>query len=78
MYDFIKDGLLEKVGIVKVWWEETEEEEEETYYDLSDDQYSPCLLSKCWIPTGRLEIVEHTVNNEPEAIEPKEEAEASS
>jgi hypothetical protein len=35
LYSFIKDALLSKVGIVKVWWEEREEEERETYYDLS-------------------------------------------
>ncbi len=27
LYSFIKDALLSKVGIVKVWWEEREEEE---------------------------------------------------
>jgi hypothetical protein len=77
MYDFIKDGLLEKVGIVKVWWEETEEEEEETYYDLSDDQFA-MLAQQVLESDGAMEIVEHSVNNEPEAMEPKEEAEASS
>src|SRR6478736_9408659 len=34
MYSFIKDALLQKVGIVKVWWDETEREERETYFDL--------------------------------------------
>jgi hypothetical protein len=47
LYSFIKDALLSKVGIVKVWWEEREIE-------------------------GALEIVEHTVNSEPEAKEPEE------
>jgi hypothetical protein len=32
LYSFIKDALLSKVGIVKVWWEEREEESRETYY----------------------------------------------
>ena len=40
LYSFIKDALLSKVGIVKVWWEEDERECEETYYDLDDDQYA--------------------------------------
>jgi hypothetical protein len=31
LYSFIKDALLSKVGIVKVWWEEREEESRETY-----------------------------------------------
>src|ERR1017187_8619909 len=40
LYSFIKDALLSKVGIVKVWWEEREQEENETYYDLTDDQFA--------------------------------------
>src|SRR5215469_11412454 len=40
LYSFIKDALLSKVGIVKVWWEEREEESRETYYDLSEDQFA--------------------------------------
>jgi hypothetical protein len=30
LYSFIKDALLSKVGVVKVWWEETEKEKRET------------------------------------------------
>jgi hypothetical protein len=40
LYSFIKDALLSKVGIAKVWWEEREEESRETYYDLTDDQFA--------------------------------------
>ena len=31
LYAFIKDALLSKVGVVKVWWEEKEQVERETY-----------------------------------------------
>ena len=37
LYDFIKDSLLSKNGIVKAWWEETEEESEENYYDQPEE-----------------------------------------
>ena len=40
LYSFIKDALLSKVGIVKVWWEEREEEQRETYLDQSDDMFA--------------------------------------
>src|SRR5215469_10849265 len=40
LYSFVKDALLSKVGVVKVWWEEREEESRETYYDLSEDQFA--------------------------------------
>lgn len=40
LYSFIKDALLSKVGVVKVWWEQKTLEERETYYDLPDDAYA--------------------------------------
>src|SRR5215831_9050140 len=43
LYTFIKDALLSKTGIVKVWWEDRTVEERETYYDLTDDAFA--LLS---------------------------------
>lgn len=71
IYSMIKDALLSKVGIVKVWWEEREEEERETYYDLTDDQFM-MLSMAVQQSDGAMEIVEHTVNGEPEAAEPAE------
>jgi hypothetical protein len=66
LYSFIKDALLSKVGIVKVWWEEREKEERETYYDLTEDQFA-MLAQAVEQSDGAMKIVEHTVNNEPEA-----------
>ncbi|MBR0694819.1 hypothetical protein [Bradyrhizobium lablabi] len=62
LYAFVKDALLSKVGIAKVWWEEREEESRETYYDLSDDQFA--LLAQAVIESnGALKIIEHTVHD---------------
>jgi len=36
MYDWFKDALIQKVGVVKVWWEDTEYREKEEYSGLSD------------------------------------------
>src|SRR5882757_9477408 len=61
LYAFIKDALLSKVGIVKVWWEEREEESRETYYDLTDDQFA--LLAQAVMESGgAMKIVEHTMH----------------
>lgn len=59
LYDFIKDALLSKTGIVKVWWDEREEEETETYENLTDEQYA-MLAYTVQQSNGALEIVEHT------------------
>jgi hypothetical protein len=62
LYSFIKDALLSKVGIVKVWWEEREEESRETYYDLTDDQFT--LLAQAVMESnGAMKIVAHTVRD---------------
>jgi hypothetical protein len=36
LHSFVKDALLSKVGLVKVWWETREELERQTYPDLDD------------------------------------------
>jgi hypothetical protein len=59
LYSFIKDALLSKVGIVKVWWEEREEEERETYLDQPDDAFA--LL----VANPDIEIVAHSQRPAP-------------
>jgi hypothetical protein len=54
LYSFIKDALLSKTGIVKVWWETRTLEERETYYDLTDDAFA--ILSA----DPDIEIAAHT------------------
>ena len=65
LYSFIKDALLSKTGIVKIWWEENEREERETYYDLTDEQYQ-ALAYAVEMSDGAMKIIEHTVHNEPD------------
>ncbi len=63
-YSFIKDALLSKVGIVKVYWDEREQEERETYLDQSDDAFA--LLAQAVVASeGALEIIAHTEKTDP-------------
>jgi len=59
LYSFVKDALLSKVGVVKVWWEEREEESRETYYDLTEDQFA-LLAQSVMESDGAMRIVAHT------------------
>jgi hypothetical protein len=59
LYSFIKDALLSKVGVVKVWYEKEERETKETYYGKSADEYA--LIAQA-AESGVIEIVEHTAN----------------
>jgi hypothetical protein len=54
LYSFIKDALLSKVGVVKVWWEKEELKERETYIDLDNDAFAALVAA------DHVEIIEHT------------------
>src|SRR5580765_3825946 len=66
-YSLIKDALLQKNGVAKVFWHESEDEERETYYDQPDDVYALFLADEA---NGELEIVEHTEYPPPLPIMP--------
>jgi hypothetical protein len=59
LYTFIKDALLQKNGIVKVFWDESEREERETYYDLTEEQLM-AVVQRVEASNGQMEIVEHS------------------
>lgn len=59
LYSFIKDALLSKVGVVKVFWESREEQERETYYDLDDASFAMIAADP------DVEIIEHTEKDQP-------------
>jgi hypothetical protein len=59
LYSFIKDALLSKVGVVKVWWECRQEVERETYLDQPDDAFA-LIVSQPGV-----EVVEHTERDAP-------------
>jgi hypothetical protein len=58
LYSFIKDALLQKVGIVKVWTEKEEEEKRESYYSQSPDALAMILQQP------NIELIEHTENED--------------
>ncbi len=59
LYSFIKDALLSKVGVVKVWWECRDEVERETYLDQPDDAFA-LIISQPGV-----EVVEHSEREIP-------------
>jgi hypothetical protein len=52
LHDWFKDALLQKNGIVKVWWEDQTSVTKEKYYNLSEEEVA-LLLSD-----GQMEVVE--------------------
>ena len=56
LYSFIKDALLSKVGIVKVWWETREVCERETYLDQDADAFALIVADPA------VEVIAHSVH----------------
>jgi hypothetical protein len=56
LYSFIKDALLSKTGVVKVFTEEQSKEERQTYLDQPEEAFA--MLAS----NPELEIVEHTAH----------------
>lgn len=69
LYSFIKDALLQKVGVVKCWWETREEEQRETYLDQTDDQFA-LIIQAVMQSDGALKIEAHTEKQAPGPVDP--------
>ena len=61
LYNFFKAALIEKNGVLKVFYDETEEVEHETYKNLTDEEY------KVLIDSPEVEILEDEVKEDVQA-----------
>ena len=59
---WISDALLEKVGIIKVFWDETEKKNREEYHDLTD------LELENLIQPDEVEVLEHSERKGEQAL----------
>ena len=55
---WISDALLEKVGIIKIFWDDTEKKSREEYFDLTDMELEKLIES------DDVEVLEHTNHSE--------------
>ncbi len=62
MYSWFHDALLQKNGIVKVWWDEYEEPQREEYQNLSDMEFGYLITD------DNVEVLEHTVIESDDGI----------
>jgi len=63
LYNFFKDALIEKNGILKIFYDETAEVEHETYKNLTDEEY------KVLTDNPEIEILEEEVRDDEKAAE---------
>ncbi len=66
MYEWFKDALLQKNGVVKYWWESKTNVTEETYQGLTEGEY--LMLQK----EEGFEELEHSTYDDPAALEQKQ------
>ena len=62
LYSWFHDALLQKNGIVKVWWDEYPEEKREEYRGLGDVEF------EYLISDDEVEVIEHTEYTEDDGI----------
>jgi hypothetical protein len=69
LYEWFKDALLQKNGIVKYWWEDAKDNSKESYQGLTDGEYKMLLSGD-----GLAEIteLEHTAYDDPQAVQQRE------
>ena len=58
LYSWFKDALLQKNGIVKVYWEESEKTTTETYEDLNDFEFTQLMQDEELTPIEHSEEIE--------------------
>jgi hypothetical protein len=66
LYEWFKDALIQKNGIVKYWWEDKQTVSRETYHGLTEGQY---LMMK---QQPEMEIVEENAYDDPAAAQQKQ------
>lgn len=66
LYTAIKDALLSKTGIIKVWWEDGKDEAREEYFGLSDLEFAQLL------DDPEIEPIEHTSTPDEDAVKRRE------
>ncbi len=65
MYEWFKDALIQKNGIVKYWWDESEEVTEDEYEGLTEGEYMKLVNDES------VEVLAHTAYDDPDALEQK-------
>ena len=69
LYQWFKDALIQKNGIVKYWWDDKQTRTKESYRGLTDGEYAMLTEDESYI---EVEELEHTEYEDPAALEARE------
>lgn len=68
LYEWFKDALIQKNGIVKYWWEEKTSRDKSTYKGLTDGEYK-MLKEGDYV---EIEELEHSATDDPAALQARQ------
>lgn len=74
LYEWFKDALIQKNGIVKYYWEEKISTSKEEYKDLSEGQYLKLISEEGYAQNEGVEVLEHSEREDETAKESKDNA----
>lgn len=66
LYEWFKDALIQKNGIVKYWWEEKESNTKESYQGLTENEYQGLISDESY---KKVEVLEHEQRDDPIAAQ---------
>lgn len=69
LYEWFKDALIQKNGIVKYWWDQSQEKTKESYEGLTQGEYDMLLNDESYM---EVEELEHAEYDDPQALKQKE------
>ena len=67
MHDWFKDGLLQKVGVVKAYWNDKKDITKEKYYNLTEDELAMIMQDE-EVEIVEQEEVEEVIEQEPQPM----------
>ena len=59
LYTAFKDALIQRIGILKIYWDNSEKTEREQYTRLTDDEFNDLVAD------SEVDVKEHTEYDEP-------------
>ena len=69
-HDWFKDALLQKNGIIKVWWEDQTEVNTEKYKDLSEEELALLLSDKQYEVVSQEQVEVGEIPAQPDPLNP--------
>ena len=66
LYEWFKDALIQKNGIVKYWWEKKDAVTKESYQGLTEGEYQGLVTQQ------GIEVIEHAQYDDPTALQQKD------